>query len=62
MIEEKYDFDELMKTPDKNLTKEQMRCLEKILGLVNCDISAEKVDISRHTDKLLNDMDKNKKK
>ena len=61
MKDKRYDFDELMKTPDKRLTEDQIRNLDKILGHVNSDISAGIVDISRHTAKLLKEMDKSKK-
>lgn len=54
-----YDLAELLKTPDRPLTKEQYENLSKYLRPTNDDKSARDVNIGEAVDELIAEMDKN---
>jgi hypothetical protein len=54
-----YDLAELLKTPDRPLTKEQYENLDKYLRPTNDDKSARDVNIGEAVDELIAEMDNN---
>ena len=58
MTAEKYDLAELLRTPDKPLTKEQYENWHKYLRPINDDVSASDVDIRRGVEEIIAEMDR----
>jgi len=56
----KYDLREILKNPNKPLTKEQYENWDKYLRPTNDDKSAKDVDIGTAVDEIIAEMDKNK--
>jgi len=52
-----YDLSELLKTPKKPLTKEQLEHFDEYMAFKNHDISASEVDISEAVEEIIANMD-----
>ena len=50
----KYDLDELLKTPDKPLTKDQWNNFDRYMRMTNDDKSAADVDIGPAVKRIVN--------
>ena len=59
IVARKYNLAELLRNPDRPLTKEQYENLDKYLRPTNDDKSAKDVDIGVAVDELIADMDEN---
>ena len=52
-----YDLAELLKTPKKPLTKEQLEHFDEYMAFKNHDISASEVDISEAAEEIMANFD-----
>jgi hypothetical protein len=58
-LEKKYDLDELLKNPNKPLTKSQYENFHKYMRPVNNDKSAKDVDLSKGAEKIIRRIKRN---
>jgi len=58
-VARKHDLTELLKNPERPLTKTQYENLDKYLRPTNDDKSAKEIDIGSAVDELIAEMDKN---